>query len=86
MMPHEKEEGMDHDQALSARHSGELVEAVVKPADDVNGWMLVFVTRSREHFIYSGHTGSKKVYHTLDHATEAAREIGFHTVRVEEEF
>ena len=77
---------MDHDQALRALHAGELVEAVVKPAEDANGWVLVFVTPSGEPVIYSGHTGTEKVYHTLDHATEAARDIGFQTIRVEEEF
>ena len=77
---------MDHDQALTALHSGELVEVVVKPSDDANGWVLVFVTRSGVQVTYSGHTGTDKVYHTLDHATEAAQGIGFHTIRVEEEF
>lgn len=77
---------MDHDQALSALHEGDLVEAVVKPADDANGWVLVFVTRSGEQVRYSGHTGTEKVYHTLDHATETAQELGFHTIRVEEDF
>ena len=80
------EVGMDHDQALTALHSGDLVEAVVTPSHDANGWVLVFVSRSGSHFKYSGHTGTEKVYHTLDHATEAAQGIGFHTIRVEEEF
>jgi len=77
---------MDHDQALTALHSGELVEAVVKPSDDANGWVLVFVTRSGVQVTYLGHTGTEKVYHTLDQATEVAQGIGFHTIRVEEEF
>jgi len=77
---------MDHDEALSALHAGDLVEAIVKPAEDANGWMLVFVTKSRDQVVYGGHTGSEKVYHTLDQATELAREIGFHKIRVEEEF
>jgi hypothetical protein len=77
---------MDHDQALSALHAGDLVEAVVTPAEDANGWILLFVNRAGAHIPYSGHTGTEKVYHTLDHATEAAREIGFQTIRVEEAF
>ena len=77
---------MDHDQALSALHSGDLVEAVVKPATDANGWILVLVTRSGAEDMYTGHAGTEKIYHTLDHATEVAREIGFHAIRVEEEF
>ena len=77
---------MDHDQALSALHAGNFVEAVVKPAEDANGWILLFVNRSGAQILYSGHTGTEKVYHTLDHATEAARGIGFQTIRVEEAF
>ncbi len=77
---------MDQDQALSALHAGDLVEAVVTPAEDANGWVLLFVNRSGAHILYSGHTGTEKVYHTLDHATEAARDIGFQTTRVEEQF
>ena len=77
---------MDHDQALSALHSGDLVEAVVKPSDDANGWVLLFVTRSGDEVKLSGHSGTEKIYHTLDHATEIAREIGFRTIRVEEDF
>lgn len=77
---------MDHDQALSALHAGDLVEAVVKPAEDANGWILLFVNRAGAHILYCGHTGTEKVYHTLDHATEAARDIGFQTIRVEEAF
>jgi hypothetical protein len=81
-----RKELMDHDQALSALHVGDLVEAIVKPADDANGWVLVFVNRSGEQVRYSGHTGAEKVYHTLDHATEIAQELGFRTIRVEEDF
>ena len=77
---------MDHDQALTALHAGELVEAVVKPSADANGWLLVFVTREGEQLPYSGHTGTEKIYRTLDHATEAARDIGFDTIRVDETF
>lgn len=77
---------MDYDQALSALHAGDLVEAIVKPAEDANGWMLIFLTRSGEQVIYRGHTGTEKVYHTLDQATEIAREIGFYDIRVEEQF
>ena len=77
---------MDHNQALSARRAGDLVEAIIKPADDANGWILLFVNQSGDELIYSGHTGTEKVYHRLDQATELAREIGFHDIRVEEAF
>jgi hypothetical protein len=77
---------MDLNQALSALHAGELVEAVIKPAEDENGWVLAFLTRSGDQIAYAGHTGTERVYHTLDQATDIAREIGFHSIRVEEEF
>ena len=34
----------------------------------------------------SDQSGVEKVYHSIDHATEVARDIGFRTVRVEERF
>lgn len=77
---------MDHDQALSALHAGDITEAIIKPAEDANGWVLVFLTRSGKQIDYTGHTGTEKVYRTLDQATELAREIGFHSIRVEEAF
>lgn len=77
---------MDHDQAQQALHTGELTGVVVKPAEDANGWILMLVSRSGEQILYTGHTGTEKVYHNLDRATDAARELGFSKVRVEEAF
>jgi hypothetical protein len=77
---------MDQDQALRARHDGELVEAIATPAEDAGGWALMFTTRNGDRFLYTDHTGTEKIYHSLDHATEAARGIGFESVRVEEKF
>jgi len=77
---------VDHDQAIKARSAGELVEAVIKPAQDANGWVLVFATPAGEQVLYTAPTGTEKVFHTLDHATDIARELGFHGVRVEESF
>jgi hypothetical protein len=76
---------MDHDQALSALHAGDLVETVIQPAEDANGWVLVLVSKSGEQIPYTGHTGTEKVYHSLDHATQVAQEIGFQRIRVEEQ-
>ena len=77
---------MDHDQAMTALHTGDLVDAVIKPAEDANGWILVFLSRSGEQLVYRGHTGTEKVYHSLDQVTDLARQIGFHDIRVEEAF
>lgn len=77
---------MDHDQVMQARHAGELVEAIVTPADPSDGWVLLLVTPNAERVPYSTHGGTRKVFHTLDHATEVARELGFESIRVEEAF
>jgi hypothetical protein len=60
---------MDHNQALTALHAGELVEAAVKPSASANGWLLVFVTRDGEQIPYSGHTGTEPddAYRTLEY-------------------
>jgi len=77
---------MDHDQAIQALSAGDLVEAVIKLAEDANGWVLVLVTTAGEHLLYTAHSGTEKVFHDLDHASDVAREIGFPSVRVEETF
>jgi hypothetical protein len=77
---------MDHDQAQLARHAGELQSAIITPAADANGWVLMLVDAGARQFPYTGHTGTEKVYHDLDQATDTARELGFDDVRVEEAF
>ena len=77
---------MDHEQALRAVSSGDLTEAVVIPAPNANGWLLTFTEHGGGREVYTGHTGTEKVYHSLDQITEVARDLGFDTVRVEEAF
>ena len=77
---------MDRDAAMQALHAGDLTEAAITPAEDANGWILVFTARDGRRITYTGHTGTEKVYHSLDHATEAAKEIGFAEIRIEEAF
>ncbi len=77
---------MDQQQALEDLENGKLVEAVIAPAEHANGWVLLLIGASGERLLYTGHTGTEKVYHSLDRATEVARELGFETVRVEEQF
>jgi hypothetical protein len=77
---------MDHDRAQLARHAGEITGAVIMPAEDANGWVLLLIATDGSHLPYTGHTGTEKVYHDLDQATAAARELGFAEVRVEEAF
>jgi hypothetical protein len=77
---------MDHDQAQLARHAGELTGAVVKPASDANGWLILLHDKGGREIPYTGHTGTEKIYHDLNRATLEARELGFDEVRVEERF
>lgn len=77
---------MEHDEAIQAVHDGELVEAVVTPAQAADGWLLLLVRPDGGQVEYATHSGVAKVFHTLDHATEVARELGFESIRVEERF
>ena len=77
---------MEHDQAQQSRHAGELIEAVIRPAEDANGWIILLTHKSGEHSLYTGHGGNEKVYHSLDRATAVARELGFESIRIEEAF
>jgi hypothetical protein len=77
---------MDHDQAQRAFRDGELMEALISPAEDANGWVLMFRTAAGRLALYTGRTGTEKVYHTLDQATQVAKGLGFESIRIEEEF
>jgi hypothetical protein len=77
---------MDHDQAQLGVHVGELTTAVIQPAEDANGWVLLLGAADGSQVLYTDHTGTEKVYHDLDQATAAARKLGFAEVRVEERF
>jgi hypothetical protein len=77
---------MDLETARTRFESGDLEEALIEPADEGNGWMIVLRPRLGEPAKLTDHRGTEKVYHSLEHATEVARDIGFDTVRVEERF
>ncbi|MBT3046190.1 MAG: thymidylate kinase [gamma proteobacterium symbiont of Ctena orbiculata] len=66
--------------------TGRLSEAVAEPAEQREGWRLLFHTLSGETLVLTDHSGRERVYHSLDHATEVGRDIGFDSVRVEEHF
>ena len=82
----DKEKTMDLQHAQAEKVAGNLHEVVVEPSPHGNGWMVVFIDDDGERHLLTDHTGTEKIYHTLDHASEAAREAGFETVRVEETF
>lgn len=77
---------MDHDQAAQAVDSGQLTEAILKPADDANGWIVLLVRADGGQLLFTDTGGTEKVYHDLDQATVAARELGLTQIRIEEPF
>lgn len=77
---------MDLMHAQAAFESGQLTEAAIEPADEGNGWMVVFIDTSGGREKLTDHSGIEKVYHDLDHATEAAKKIGAIALRIEEPF
>ena len=77
---------MDLQHAQAELAAGRLQEAVVEPSPSGNGWAVFFVATDGGRTSLTDHTGTDKVYHTLDHASDAAREAGFEEVRVEERF
>lgn len=77
---------MNVDEARQAHDDGKLREVVLEPADEGNGWMIMVRDGTGALLTVTDHSGIEKIYHTLDHATDAAKAIGFTTVRVEETF
>ena len=77
---------MDLDTARVAYESGKLSEVIIEPADEGNGWMLLVRGGDGGTSKITDRSGVEKIFHTIDHATEVAREIGFDTIRVEERF
>lgn len=77
---------MDIEFAKRSFEAGTLTEVTLEPADEGNGWMVVLHDNMGGSIKLSDHSGVEKVFHSIEHATELAQEIGFDTVRVEERF
>jgi hypothetical protein len=77
---------MDLDQAKRQHARGELREVIIEPADEGNGWRVLVRRQDGQSVTITDHSGLEKVFHSLEHATAAAKQIGFATVRVEEPF
>ena len=77
---------MDVDKARTEFQAGRLQEAVIEPADDGNGWIVLVKGKGGKPERITDSHGAEKIYHSLDHATEVAKGIGFQTARVEERF
>ena len=77
---------MDLMHAKAEFEAGRLVEAAAEPSEQGNGWRLVLHTKSGGTAVLTDHVGQERLYLSLDHATEVSRDIGFNSVRIEENF
>lgn len=77
---------MDLMHAKAEFEADRLIEAVVEPSKESDGWRLLLHTAKGETLVLTDHSGRESLYRSLDHATEVGRDIGFSTVRVEEHF
>ena len=77
---------MDLMHAKAEFNAGRLSEAAAEPSEQGEGWRLLLHTGTGETLVLTDHTGRERLYHSLDHATEVGRDIGFNSVRVEEHF
>jgi hypothetical protein len=77
---------MDLMHAKAEFEAGRLREAAAEPIERGDGWRLLLHTETGETLVLTDHSGRERMYHSLDHATEVGRDIGFDSVRVEEHF
>jgi hypothetical protein len=77
---------MDLMHAKAEFEAGRLSEVTAEPSEQGEGWRLLLYTETGETRVLTDHSGRERLYHSLDHATEVGRDIGFHSVRVEEHF
>jgi hypothetical protein len=77
---------MQLSEAQAAYREGRISEVVLEPAESGNGWMILLIGKLGDGVKLTDHSGFEKVYHDLDHATEAAKAIGAEALRIEEPF
>ena len=77
---------MELSEAQAAYRDGRVGEVVIEPAESANGWTILLVGKLGDRVKLTDHSGLEKIYHDLDHATEAAKAIGADRLRIEEPF
>jgi len=77
---------MDIQTACAEFEAGRLQDAVIEPADAGNGWTVSVHDLTGAMLRITDHSGTEKIYHSMDHATAVAKDIGFKRIRVEERF
>ena len=74
---------MDLMHAKAEFEAGRLTDVAVEPSEQGDGWHLLLHTENGETRVLTDHSGRERLFHSLDHASEVGRDIGFETVRVE---
>jgi hypothetical protein len=77
---------MELSEAQAAYQDGRIGEVVIEPAESGNGWIVLVIGKLGDRVTLTDHSGFEKIYHDLDHATEAAKAIGAESLRIEEPF
>ena len=63
-----------------------LSDVAAEPSTQGDGWRLLLHAKTGAMHVLTDHAGRERLFHSLDHATEVGRDIGFLCVRVEEHF
>ena len=77
---------MDIDSAAKEYHKKTISEAIIEPSPSGNGWRILFHKTDGDIVALTDNSGTEKLYHTLDHATDKLQSVGIKTIRVEEHF
>ena len=77
---------MDLIHAKAEFEAGRLIEVAAEPSNLGEGWRLLLHAETGDIQVLTDHSGRDRLFHSLDHATEVGRGIGFKSVRVEEHF
>lgn len=77
---------MNIDNAAEEYHKKIISEAIIEPSPDGNGWHILFHKANGDIVALTDHSGTEKLYHTLDNATSVVQSAGINTIRIEEHF
>ncbi len=71
-------------QKLYRRHH--LIEAVIEPSVELEGWVVEFRHYQGGFVSLTDATGLEQRYNDVDSASEQAMKVGFHQVRIADNF
>jgi len=77
---------MNIDSAAKQYHNKSILEAIIEPSQNGNGWRILFHKKDGEITPLTDHSGAEKLYHTLDGASSMVKSAGISEIRIEEPF